>query len=99
MHDDANKSITTGHYTCAIMLDFTKAFDLLWREGLLYKLRKQGLGGNIYSFINTFLTDRHITVRIGSTLSETYTLENGTPQGISSPICTHDERLSYKRKY
>lgn len=87
LHDDANKSLITGQYTSAIMLDFTKAFDLLWREGLMYKIRKQGLSGNIYNFINNFLTDRSIKVRIGNTHSQNYKLENGTPQGsVISPL-------------
>jgi len=41
----------------------------------------------IFSFIKKFSTDRSIQVRVGSTLSETYVLDNGTAQGsIISPL-------------
>jgi len=35
----------------------------------------------MYSWIKKFLTDRWITVRIGTELSTKYLVENGTPQG------------------
>jgi len=41
----------------------------------------------MYSWIKKFLTDRWITVRIGTELSTKYLVENGTPQGsIVSPV-------------
>ena len=87
LHDDAHRSIRSKSATQAVFLDFSKAFDLLWKEGLLHKLRKMGLTGNIYKWIEEFLTDRTIQVRVGTALSQTYKLENGTPQGsIISPL-------------
>jgi hypothetical protein len=32
--------------TLAVFIDFSKAFDSLWRERLLHKLRKKGITGN-----------------------------------------------------
>jgi len=40
-----------------------------------------GLKDNILNFVSDFLNDRSIKVRIGSSLSRPYKLENGTPQG------------------
>jgi hypothetical protein len=53
---------------------------MLWHQGLLYKLRKQGITGRIYTWITEFLTDRTLQVRIGTALSDTYHTEMGTPQ-------------------
>ena len=79
--DDAHKAVHTKQYTLAVMIDLEKAFDLVWHKGLIHKMKKLGLKDNIVSFVSDFLSDRSIKVRIGSSLSRSYKLENGTPQG------------------
>ena len=59
----------------------------MWRSGLLVKLRKLGITGNIFSYITNFLTNRSIQVKVGDATSQRYILENGTAQGsIISPL-------------
>ena len=71
----------------SIFIDFEKAFDLLWTDGLLYKLKTFGITGNIFVWISNFLKNRTLRVKIGSTTSEVYSFENGTPQGsVISPL-------------
>ena len=85
--DEAHQAIHTKQSTLAIMLDLEKAFDLVWHQGLLYKMEKLGLKGNILQFVADFLTNRTIRVRIGSSVSNPYPLQNGTPQGsVISPL-------------
>ena len=73
--------------TLAIFLDFSKAFDMVWRNGLLKKLRDLGIGGKMYNWIADFLTGRMIRVRVGAAVSNIYSMDNGTPQGsIISPL-------------
>ncbi len=84
------QDIKTGQlnkqYTVAIFLDFSKAFDMVWHEGLIHKLTKAGLKGKIINYIRDFLTNRKITVGSNNTHSEPQGLDNGTPQGsILSP--------------
>ena len=87
LHNDSFKAINTKSYTRAIFLDFSKAFDMIWKEGLLFKLRKLKLHGNIYNYISNFLTDRTIQVRIGNSISTPYKIANGVPQGsVISPL-------------
>lgn len=87
LHDSANKAISTNSATFAIFLDFSKAFDTLWRPGLLYKLRKLKIHGNLYNWINNFLTNRTLTVKINNAISIPINLQNGVPQGsVISPI-------------
>ena len=75
-----------GHYTGAVFLDISKAFDLVWHEGLLYKLKNSHITGKMLSFIKSFLLNRSIQVSVNQTLSDKYPLENGTPQGsVISP--------------
>ncbi len=64
-----------------------KAYDMIWKEGLMIKLDMMGITGIIYNWIKDFLADRFIQVRIGKVLSGRYMVENGIPQGsIISPI-------------
>ena len=79
--DDAHQAIHTRQCTLAVMLDLEKAFDLVLHRGLLYKMEKLGLKGNILQFVADFLTNRTIRVRIGTSVSNPYPLQNGTPQG------------------
>ena len=60
---------------------------MVWKEGLVYKLRNLGVGRRMLAWIGDFLTDRKIRVRVGSEISEVHHMHNGTPQGsIISPI-------------
>jgi len=53
----------------------------------LAKVKKLGIHGNMFSFIESFICERTFQVKVGSELSEAKILENGTPQGsIISPI-------------
>ncbi len=70
----------------AVFFDIEKAYDMMWREGLLIKLCKLGIKGQMYRWINNFLSGRAIKVRIGK-VSEKFVIGNGTPQGsIVSPL-------------
>lgn len=84
LQDEINRSINNGRATLAIFIDFERAFDMLWKDGLLIKLRRMGIEGNMYSWINSFLSDRTIQVKVGETMSGRRNLDNGTPQG--SPL-------------
>ena len=42
----------------SIFLDISKAFDKVWHEGLLYKLKSFGISGNLLNLIKHYLTDR-----------------------------------------
>ena len=87
LHDSIHKAINNKSFTVGIFIDFSRAYDMLWKDGLLSKLRNMGITGNIYNYINDFLTERSLRVKIGNTLSENFRLQNGTPQGsVISPI-------------
>jgi ribonuclease HI len=87
LQDDVHKALNNGEHTLAVFLDFSKAFDMVWKAGLLHKLRQMGIGGQIYCWIADFLTGRKIRVRVGAAISDSYEMVNGTPQGsIISPL-------------
>lgn len=71
----------------AVFFDIEKAYDMLWREGLLLKLSVLGIGGRLYNWVMDFLMNRSIQVRVGTSYSKVYAIDNGTPQGsVCSPI-------------
>lgn len=87
LQDTINKYNHNRGYTVAVFIDFKSAYDMLWRHGLLTKISKMGITGNVYTYIQNFLTNRTMQVRVGNKFSDTHTLENGTPQGsVISPI-------------
>ena len=58
-----------------------KAYDTTWRYGILKDIHKLGLRGRLPTFIENFLADRTMQVRVGSSLSDYYDQEQGVPQG------------------
>ena len=81
LHDTIVKRLNTRGHVLAVFLDMEKAFDMVWRKGLMIKLKRVGINGHMFRWIDTFMSDRTIQVRVGSTLSDTVILENGTAQG------------------
>ena len=87
LQDTINKYNNNKGYTVGVFIDFSNAFDMVWQKGLLIKMKKLGLTGNVFSFVNNFLTDRTLQVRVGADLSNIQLLENGTAQGsVISPL-------------
>jgi len=75
------------HSVVAVFLDIDKAFDTVWHYGLMQKLYKMGLTGNLPKYINNFLTKRSLMVKIGTTTSVKYQTQAGVPQGsVISPL-------------
>ena len=44
--------------TRAVFFDLSTAFDRVWYEGLIHKLRCYGVSGNMLALFSSFLTDR-----------------------------------------
>ena len=41
-----------------ILLDISKAFDKVWHDGLIFKLRQSGICGKIIKILEEFVSDR-----------------------------------------
>ena len=42
----------------SVFLDISEAFDKLWHEGLLFKLRSMGISGELYNLLGNYLSGR-----------------------------------------
>jgi hypothetical protein len=86
LQDTINKYNKAGGCTVGVFLDFEKAYDMLWRAGLLCKIKALGINGNMFNFVKDFINERTFQVQVGADLSKKMSVENGTPQGsIISP--------------
>ena len=68
-------------HVVAVFFDLEKDYDTTWRYGILKNIHKLGLRGRLPTFIENFLADRTMQVRVGSSLSDYYDQEQGVPQG------------------
>ena len=64
-----------------IFLDISKAFDRVWHDDLLYKLKLLGICGRYNNLIQSFLDNRHQRVVLNGQASKWSLVETGVPQG------------------
>ena len=64
-----------------LLLDCKQAFDRVWHESLIFKLKKLGCPQYLIGLIKSFLTDRFFRVRNGQKLSPPQPMTAGVPQG------------------
>ena len=74
--------------TLCIFIDFEKAFDSVWKAGLIVKMHKIGIRGNFLHLINNFLVNRKVTINVNGVIGKLrQSSEVGLPQGSAlSPI-------------
>ena len=71
----------------AVFLDISRAFDRVWHEGLLFKLKQLGVEGEALMIIKDFLNDREQRVVIDGQVSDWLPVAAGVPQGsILGPL-------------
>ena len=75
------QSIDAKQHTCMVFCDISKAFDRVWHKGLIFKLRQNGIHGELLSSISDYLSQRKQKVFIGSSMSDFQFLSAGVPQG------------------
>ena len=84
---DIYQSFDDGLETRAVFLDISKAFNKIWHEGLLYKLKHNGISGNLLNVITGFLRLRKQRVVLNGQHSVWVKIEVGVPQGsIQGPL-------------
>ena len=85
---DIKNEFNTKKTTLAVMVDMKKAYDSVWRDGLLYKLDKKGIQGRIWVWLNSFLKDRTVSCRLKNKKKrDKFVCKVGLPQGsMLSPL-------------
>ena len=71
----------------AIFFDISKAFDKIWHNGILFKLKNYKFENFIILWILNLLENRTFKIKVNSSFSEIFQIEVGVPQGgVLSPI-------------
>ena len=59
----------------------SKAFDKVWHEGLVFKLKQNGIDGNLLNLLRNYLSNRKQRVVINGQESNWADIQAGVPQG------------------
>ena len=88
LETDIRKGFKHKKFTTAVFLDISRAYDMVFKPALIYKLHKLGFKGHLAYYLKGFLSgSRRFQVRCRSMFSATNDLQNGLPQGSCiSPI-------------
>ena len=71
----------------SVYLDISKAFDRVWHDGLIYKLKRCGVSGQLLSLIKSFLKNRKQRTVLNGQCSNWGDIFAGVPQGsILGPL-------------
>ena len=81
------KSLDTCLEVRVVFLDISKAFNKVWHQCLLYKLKQNGILGNLLETLTDFLKDQKQRVVLNGQNSSWANVEAGIPQGsILGPL-------------
>ena len=77
-------SLDDNYEVIKVFLDISKPFDKVWHEGIIYKLKRNGISGNLLSFLSDFLRNRKQRVILNGQSSYWSNINAGVPQGSTS---------------
>ena len=75
------KSFDDGFEVRGVFLDISKAFDKVWHEGLIFKLKQNGISGNLLNLLCDFLRNRKQRVLLNGQVSGWSDVRAGVTQG------------------
>ena len=81
------KSFDDGFEVRGVFLDISKAFDKVWHEGLIFKLKQNRISGNLQNLLCDFLRNRKQRVLLNGQVTDWSDVRAGVPQGsILGPL-------------
>lgn len=86
MEDFLQNSFAAREHAVAVFFALEKAYDRTRRYCIFEQLYDWGIRGNLPMSIKSFLYDRRFRVRIGNTLSDIHSQENGIPHGSALSV-------------
>ena len=80
--------LSDGNTVVGLFIDFEKAFDSIWKEGLIVKMSRLKMNGKMLTLIEDFLKNRKVTLDVNGYAGEVRnTGTYGLPQGSAlSPV-------------
>ena len=75
------------HRSVLALLDFSKAYNTVWREKLLDHMISLGIPLQFIRWLRAFLSDRRARVKLNNVFSNSYLFKQGLPQGsVLAPL-------------
>ena len=62
-------------------MDISKAFDKVWHDGLIFKLKQNGISGSILKLFESYLSHRKQRVVLNGATANYADIKSGVPQG------------------
>ena len=85
-HETLN-AFDKGLKVCGVFLDVSKAFGKVWHDGLIFKLRPNGISGDVINVFLGFLRNRKQRVVLNGQCSSWANVNAGVPQvSILGPL-------------
>ena len=75
------KSFDDGLEVRSVFLDISKAFDKVWHEGVIFKLKQNGISGDLLNILTDYLSKRKQRVVLNGQVSTWTSVEAGVSQG------------------
>ena len=63
------KSFDDGFKVRSVFLDISKAFDNIWHQGIIFKLRQNGISGGLLNILSDFLSNRKQRIVLSGQIS------------------------------
>ena len=86
-YSDVSNRVDDGFVVDVVLLDFSKAFDIVSHDVLIHKLRQVGVGEVLLGWICSFLVGRSMRVAVDGSCSESWEVVSGVPQSsVLGPV-------------
>ena len=80
--DSTTNQLLYLRHVCHVFLDMSKAFDKVWHEGLLFKLKQNGISGSVLKLLSRYLNERKQRVLLNGHESDWGIVESGVPKDL-----------------
>ena len=78
---DIYRSFKNKCHTVAVFFDIQKAYDTTWKYHIIKTIYNAGIRGNMGIFIQNFLSNRTLKVKVNKSISNPFPQQQGVPQG------------------
>ena len=79
--DNVHAPKAEGHRTMVCFFDYAKAYDKIWRDGLISKMLEMEIPPRFIKYTRHFLSGRNTWVEVNNKRSDKFVLKEGLPQG------------------
>ena len=87
LYNTFSEALDSGKEVRVVFCDISEAFDRVWHNGLLCKLKAAGITGTLLDWFKDYLADRKQRVVITGVMSDWNDIKAGVPQGsILGPL-------------